>query len=1033
MSAKVKFHVNILLLLTLVIGGIIWKENPYHIFSPTWTVHALVPIFIWLLIMVILLAVLVIKLRSTENFISASLENAREIVTIFDPEEKCFVYVNNALKDILGYTPDEVLKNDILATLLFNDQDRPLEKINNIRELSGIRQLKKRDGSPIYLEHAVIPIYKKGNLNKVVISSWDISKRIQMEQALAASEKLYRDIVENSYNVIFIYDENGIFQYINGAIKEHTGWEPEQFVGRKCLDWVHPDDKRDMQLVMQKVHTGPLSFNFRMLAKNGIIHVSAHSSPIFDEHGVFRGAVAIAVNVERDIKLEKKLKTSEEKYSSLYNNARVGLVTSNLDGSEIIMANEVIAQILDYDQASDLVGLDPKRLWARPEERNSLVNRLQKEQIVSNYYFEARCRDNTVKSLELFARYNPDTEEIESNLIDVTEKIIADKWAHYQAYILENIQESIMVLDTKGKVLFLNRQAQELINSSQTESPCCSTIIQKVLAIREADLNQVLINVLAGHSWQEEAVLYIDGNRRHFMHRVDPLQEGGAISGIVVISTDITELVENREQAQAANLAKNQFLANMSHEIRTPMIGVLGAVDLLEESRLDNRQSENVEIIRTCGEQLLSIISDILDMSKIELDLIDLNLRVCNPLDLFNRLVNNMEPMLKDKGLQIKLDISAQIPALIRVDEAKLRQILTNVFYNAIKFTNRGYISFTAAMENEGDLPWLSMAIADTGIGIPEYEVENIFNPFTQVDNSTSRQYGGTGLGLYISKRFIDMMKGTIYLQSQEGVGTTFFIKIPVEIISQPEANTDSRPYIDDRFEDRLLLGFIPVQILLVEDNDLNQKIVSQMLINYGFEVTLANNGLDCLRLLQERHFDVILMDMQMPVMDGYEATRMIRQYEELRNIPIIAMTAHAMSGDRDKCLASGCTSYIAKPFKSEELAREIRQHFNVEAMSDNTHDPELNNFINELLPEFMAQLEEMIDSLGLAFENRDLQAIKSISHDIKGTAGMYGFKQISTSAALIEEAARRDSFTSIKQCLEQLYQLYEEANIQAG
>lgn len=1032
MSSKVKLHINILLLLTLVIAGFIWKENPYHVFSPAWTVHALTPLFIWFLIMAAFLAYLVIKLRSAEAFISASLDKAREIVTIFDVGEKRFVYVNQAIKDVLGYTAEEVLKDDILPSILFNDQEQPFDNINNIGSLSGTRQLRKKDGSPIYLEHTAIPIHNKGHLDKIVISSWDISKRIKMEQALTTSEKLYRDIVENSYNVIFIYNENGILQYMNGAIKEHTGWDPEQFVGTNCLEWVYPDDKRDMHLVIQQVRHGPFSFRFRMLAKNGVIHVSAHNSPIFDEYGTFRGAVAIAVNIERDLELENKLKTSEEKYHTLYNNAQVGLLTSKLDGSEIIMTNEIVAHIMGYNRASDLIGLPSQDVWANPEERNAFTKLLQDEHIISNYYFEARCRDNSIKTIELFARLNPYTEEIESNLVDVTEKIIADKWAHYQAYILENIQESIIALDTKGKVLFLNRQAQELINSKAAPQ-CCSNNIQNILAMREADFKQMLDDVLAGRSWQGETILYIDGIGRHFMHRIDSLQENGSVSGAVVISTDITELVKNREQAQAANMAKSQFLANMSHEIRTPMIGILGAVDLLHESKLDNVQNENVEIIRECGEQLLNIINDILDMSKIELSLMELHPRVCNPVNIFNRLVNNIEPLLKNKGLQVKLDISADIPALIRVDEAKLRQILSNLFYNAIKFTNRGYISFTAALEEEDDLFYLSTIISDTGIGIPEYEFKNIFNPFTQVDNSTSRQYGGTGLGLYISKRYVDLMKGTINLTSEEGVGTTFSIKIPVEIISQPEAANESGLYSDDRFEDKLVLGFTPVKILLVEDNDLNQKIVSQMLINYGFEVTLANNGLDCLRLLQERHFDVLLMDMQMPVMDGYEATRMIRQYEELRDIPIIAMTAHAMTGDREKCLASGCTSYIAKPFKSEELAREIRQHFNTGIPPGHNHDPELNNFINELLPEFMAQLEDMVDNLGLAFENRDLQAIKSISHDIKGTAGMYGFKEISSSAALIEKAAREASFPNIKHALEQLYQLYEEANQQVG
>lgn len=491
------------------------------------------------------------------------------------------------------------------------------------------------------------------------------------------------------------------------------------------------------------------------------------------------------------------------------------------------------------------------------------------------------------------------------------------------------------------------------------------------------------------------------------------------------------ELVEARVQAQAANMVKNQFLANMSHEIRTPMIGIMGAVDLLAESRLADEQYENIEIIRDCGEQLLSIINGILDMSKIELGMVELHPKVCSLSNLFVSLFNIVEPILKGKGLYIKLDISPGIPALVRIDETKLRQVLINILYNAVKFTNQGFIRFTATLEEVDGIPWLSLAISDTGIGIPDYEIENIFTPFTQVDNSTSRQYGGTGLGLCISKKLVDLMQGNIYVKSQEGLGSTFYIKIPLEIVSYLEVNKNinSNDHNDD-YEDKLLTDFVPIRVLLVEDNNLNQKIVSQMLINYGFEITVANNGLECLRLLQEMHFNIILMDMQMPVMDGYEATRMIRQYEALQHIPIIAMTAHAMNGDREKCLASGCTSYIAKPFKAEELAREIRKHF--QGISTGNSDPDFNNFINELLPEFMAQLEEMVNSLKLAFANHDLEAIKSISHDIKGTAGMYGFRQISETAATIEAAAWEGSFARIKSCLDQLYLQYKQVHIQA-
>lgn len=612
---------------------------------------------------------------------------------------------------------------------------------------------------------------------------------------------------------------------------------------------------------------------------------------------------------------------------------------------------------------------------------------------------------------------------------------------------LEKVQEIIALFDPKAnRFVFINHALENILGYTAKEALSNNILLQILFNNQDRPFDDFrnLRTTLSGMTQARRK----DGSPVYLEYVAIPVYRKGHISKIAISSWDISErvqmeqsltaseeihqeLIEAREQAQAANMAKNQFLTNMSHEIRTPMIGILGALDLLAESKLAKEQYENIEIIRECGEQLLGIINGILDMSKIELGLTELYPKACNLPELFSHLVNIVEPILKEKGLSIRLDISPDIPAVVRLDEAKLRQVLINVFWNAIKFTSQGYITFTATIEEMDGISQLSLAISDTGIGIPDYEMENIFTPFTQVDNSTSRQYGGMGLGLFISKKYMDIMQGSIYVESQQGSGSTFFIKVPLEVISYAELNENINPGYNDNYEDKLLTDFAPIRVLLVEDNDLNQKIVSQMLVNYGFEITVANDGLECLRLLQENHFDVILMDMQMPVMDGYEATRMIRQYEELQHIPVIAMTAHAMAGDREKCLVSGCTSYIAKPFKAEELAREIRKHF--QGVSTNNPDPDLKSFINELLPEFMAQLEEMVDNLGLAFAQRDIEAIKSISHDIKGTAGMYGFRQISDGAAAIEAAAREGSFSRIKTCLDQLNHYYKQASVQVS
>jgi CheY-like chemotaxis protein len=352
--------------------------------------------------------------------------------------------------------------------------------------------------------------------------------------------------------------------------------------------------------------------------------------------------------------------------------------------------------------------------------------------------------------------------------------------------------------------------------------------------------------------------------------------------------------------------------------------------------------------------------------------------------------------------------------------------------YNAVKFTLQGGIKVTASLETTDiERNWLLVSVADTGIGIPEDKLERIFNCFTQVDSSTSRSFGGTGLGLYISKKLVDLMQGEIWVQSQEGEGTTVGFKIPLEIHLNVEheiilANNTAIAAVDE-----LSIEFTPITVLLVEDNELNQKLVAQMLINYGFDVITANNGLECLNLLQRKHIDIVLMDMQMPIMDGYEATRIIRANRTWNELPVIAITANSMSNDRDKCLACGCSSYLAKPFKSEALVREIRAYLKNRFIKGKNTDSLSQQLIADLLPEFVEMLDEMLNDLKEAIDMKNLEGIKNISHSLKGTAGMYGFIQISELAAYIEKATVDKNYPRMYLLYNQITSLADQCNTQ--
>lgn len=602
----------------------------------------------------------------------------------------------------------------------------------------------------------------------------------------------------------------------------------------------------------------------------------------------------------------------------------------------------------------------------------------------------------------------------------------------YQAFVLENIEESVIVIDiVTGKINYLNERAKVICNLNGAKQHHINHVLSKVSPDNQALVEEINQQIVNGRNWQGEFDILVEGKPCTFMHRIHPLKENNHTIAMTIISTDITALVEERQKAEAANLAKNQFIANMSHELRTPMIGILGSVDLLEHNNLNSGQAENLQIIRECGEHLLQLINDILDLSKIEIGLFELSPQSCKISDLIFKTVNIINPLLRENGLKVSVNFDPAIPEVILIDQVKLRQVIMNLLYNALKFTFCGGITVDCKREKGPDeKDQLLIKISDTGIGIAQDQLEIIFNPFIQVDNSASRNYGGTGLGLYICKHYIELMGGYLGVESQEGKGTTFFMYLPLveciaaKTINSPD-NSDKVCWLNDSISSNLNI----INVLLVDDNDLNRRTIAQLLHNYGFQVTIASNGMECLNALQNNHFEVVLLDMQMPVMDGYEAATIIRDSRIAPETVVIAMTAHALNGDREKCLQAGCNAYIAKPFRSEELVQLINQCLN--KISDNktvNHD-----FINNLIPEFISLLGELLNELERAIINNDLNKIKNVCHDIKGMAGMYGFMQISRQAALIEKACNESGYSRIRQITRQLLADYKRLSSQVG
>ena len=398
-----------------------------------------------------------------------------------------------------------------------------------------------------------------------------------------------------------------------------------------------------------------------------------------------------------------------------------------------------------------------------------------------------------------------------------------------------------------------------------------------------------------------------DGTLRHLLSRATLKRlPDGTPARMVGAVTDITDLVRAREQAEALSRAKGAFLANMSHEIRTPMNGVLGVAQLLERTELGERQREYVRTIRASAQALLVILNDVLDLSKIEAGKLSIELQPCDIRMLLADMVQLYQPIAVAQGLSFNVEAADDLPVVLS-DPARIRQIVTNLIGNALKFTHSGSIHLGAVFENGA----LRVIVRDTGIGIPTDRQASIFDSFTQADVSTSRVYGGTGLGLTISRQLVEMMGGTLGLRSMVGAGSEFWFELPAEK-SDPIVSTGGAP--DGGF------ARLSGHVLLAEDNEVNVLVAQDALEELGLTVEVAGDGRQAVAMALARPYDAILMDLHMPYLDGADATRAIR--EAGKTLPILAMTAAAREEDRQACLAAGMNGYITKPFEIEQVRR---------------------------------------------------------------------------------------------------------------
>lgn len=498
-----------------------------------------------------------------------------------------------------------------------------------------------------------------------------------------------------------------------------------------------------------------------------------------------------------------------------------------------------------------------------------------------------------------------------------------------------------------------------------------------------------------------------------------------------------------QQMAEFANRSKSQFLANMSHEIRTPLNGILGFTELLrdaDEGDTEQRR-EFLDIIHSSGQHLLRLINDILDLSKIEANQLVIDRTCCSPQQIIAEVLSVLRVKAAEKGLSLEQFWSGEVPRAITTDPHRLRQLLINLVGNAIKFTERGGVRIVARIVHGPDRPTLVLDVVDTGIGIATEHLTSIFDPFTQAECSITRRFGGTGLGLSISRRLAVALGGDLSVQSELGRGSTFRVRIdpgeleygdivaePVADACQPQATLPT------------VLDLSSARILLVEDGATNRKLIRLVLTRAGATVVEAENGQQGVERATAQPFDLVLMDMHMPILDGYQATATLRQRG--CRLPIIALTADAMAGDQNKCLAAGCDDYLCKPVDIQLLLCKIGESLRRMAPASPPTQGEKaaiyprfpfeDPLFDEIAAEFVGNLPAKLQAMRTAADGNRFSELQEFAHWLKGAGGTAGFLEVTQPATRLEAAAHAQQFDEIEESLSQLVAISERLAVSA-
>ncbi len=902
------------------------------------------------------------QLADISHELGILLENAPiGIAKIIDRKQ---IWLNRRLEELFLYSKEEMIGQ---TTRMLYPSGEAFEKLGNesFKVLAQgaayetVQEMVRKDGAHIFVRFigkAIDPTnMSKGSL----WLSEDITAQKEVKEELLQSKMNLANAQSISHvgSWRVVYGESGeqwsgseelyrIYGYPSGMpLTMQTG-----------VDRMHPDDIEPVNTAWINAMrgTGPYEWEHRIIVDGQIKWITVRVTFLFNEDNMLLEASGVCQDITERKHLEENLLRSMNRLKSIIQASPVPYAMND-DQMNVTMLNPAFIKTFGYT-IEDIPSVESWWINAYPDPayRKFIIDawnmRLERaKQTHSDFEpLEARirCKDDTIRNIMASAASLGDDFAGEHLVIlyDITERKKIEEDLRNTSLFLDNIINkspvNMWISDEKGTLIQANQALLTQLHVTDDEIVGKYNIFEDPIIAEQGFLPQVQ-SVFENGTTERFTIVYDtsrisklilkNATRATLAVTISPiLNQKGIVTNAVIQHLDISELKEMEEtlkaaknDAEAANRAKSEFLANMSHEIRTPMNGVIGMAQLLEYTSLTQQQREYVDALKESGKNLLSLINDILDLSKIEAGKIIIEPAEFSLQHCVHNVTLTQKAALYEKKLSLKVDIAGDVPETLIGDSLRIKQILLNLIGNAIKFTSQGSISISAQVVlRQADLVLLELAVQDSGIGIPAEALDEIFKPFTQEDGSTTRKYGGTGLGLTISRRMAELMGGSISVESSPNVGSTFILTLPLKV---PEK---SRILNKEIHNSRQKWDGPPLRILFVEDNPINITFGMSLLKMLGHDVVSAVNGQECLLALETGRFDIVLMDVQMPAMNGEEALLEIRRKESGTGVhlPIIALTAYALRGDKEHFIESGFDGYLSKPMIIEELIEEIKR-----------------------------------------------------------------------------------------------------------